>query len=189
MKKHYSVVCSGALLVALTLFVLSSCNNNGGGAGYAEQWTLSGTITLSGTVTDDVKIAVFYLGQNLLIDDTTPVVSNVVNLGTSIGSALAFSLNIDVSGISHVDFDTVDVWVWEDTNANDNFDAVEDESDVGPAAGCSVFSQIGGVAYFSYNESFPGFPKGWMVWNASDDFESITTATLSGAKLENLSPL
>lgn len=187
MKKTYSIIFSGALLLGLVLFVLTSCNNVGG-TGYAEQWTLSGTITLSGTVTDDVKIAVFYLGQDFSIDDTKPLVSNVVNLGTSTGSALAFSLNIDVSGISYTDTDTVDVWVWEDANGNDDFDAGEDESDVEPATGCPVF-RSGSFAYFSYNKSFALFPKGWIVWNASDDFESVSTATLSGAKLQNLLPL
>ena len=183
MKKHCCISCSAALLLGLVLFVLASCNKVGG-TNYAEQWMLSGTITLSGTVTDDVKIAVFFLGQDLSIDDTKPLVSNVVNLGTSTGSALAFSLNIDVRGISYSDTDTVDVWVWEDANGNDDFDTGEDESDVEPAAGCPVFSS-GSFAYFSYNVSFAGFPKGWIVWNASDVFESVSTASLSGAKLKN----
>lgn len=183
MKKKIFLGSSAALLLLLVMFVLASCDIGGGGK-YAEQWTLSGTITLSGTVTNNVKIAVFFLGPDLSIDATKPLVSNVVNLGTATGSAQAFSLDIDVSGISYSETDTVDVWVWEDTNGNDDFDTGEDESYVDPAAGCPVFSSIG-TAYFSYNASFPGFPKGWIVWNASDTFESVSTATLTGATLQD----
>jgi hypothetical protein len=184
--KRFFIRYGTTLLVFLVLFPLVSCDL-GGGTNYTEQWTLSGEITLNGTITHNVKIAVFYLGQDVIIDDTKPLVSNVVDLGTSTVSPIAFSLDIDVSAISYSEMDTVDVWVWEDANANDDFDAGEKESDVEPAAGCPVFYSSG-FAYFSYNQSFVGIPKGWIVWNASDVFESIDTATLSSAKLQNSWP-
>jgi hypothetical protein len=173
-------------MVVLTMIVVSSCNLSGNN--YVEQWTLSGTIELSGTVTDNVKIAVFFLGQDLSLDATKPLVSNVVDLGTTTGSAIPFSLDIDVSGIAYSETDQVDVWVWEDTNGNDAFDTGEDESEVEPATGCPVFSSFG-FAYFTYNETFSLYPKGWIVWSASDDFESVSNATLSGAILQNWVPL
>jgi hypothetical protein len=182
MRKHLVAGCSALFLVFLTFVLCTSCEITGDN--YTEQWTLSGTITLSGTLANDVKMAVFYLGQDLSIDETKPLVSNVVNLGTTTASALPFSLDIDVSGIAYAETDTVDVWVWEDTNGNNAYDAGEAESEVEPAAGCPVFNLMG-LAYFSYNASFPGIPRGWIVWNASDELVSVSTATLTGAVLQN----
>jgi hypothetical protein len=168
--------------VTVALF-FTNCSSPGGGGGPSEEWTLSGdvTITEDDGVSADVKMACFYIHAGGMIpDDLLTCVSNIINLGQDTYIPLAFTLNIDASGISPSETDGIILFVWEDTDGDDQYDDIEDWDILLATAACSVFAEDL-MANFIYFDSSPII--GWYLLNHDLDFVSIDDATLTGADL------
>jgi len=158
---------------------------------YDKEWTLSGEaqFTNSNVGTNNVKFAAFYIdspGGNL-----TPArdcVSNVANLGSSLGIPVIFSLDIDMYAYDPDDGDEVHLYMWEDSGGTkDVYESGEDKSICVPNAGCPVFSSSS-LAVFFFISGNEDYDDGWYL-NAPGGITAVEDATLTGALIINNSSL
>lgn len=178
------------LLLTISVYIiliLAGCPTPGGGGGPTEKWTLSGNVTITEDdgVASDVKLACFFINSGGVIpDDLGAQVSNLINLEQVIGAPIAFTLNIDASGIVVTETDGITLFVWEDTDGDNQYDDVEDGDILEADIGCSVF---GAVACFIYYDTNP--LEGWYLLDTGFNLVSIDNATLTGADIETFSGL
>ena len=100
-------------------------------------------------------------------------------MGQVINIPIAFTLHIDTSGLSISDQDGIMLIVWEDTNANNQFEVTEDYSMLKAKATCSIF---GGGASFVYLDAAPLI--GWFYIDTTITLTTVNQTLLTGAELE-----
>jgi hypothetical protein len=154
---------------------------------------LSGTTTFDGTPPGGttIKLAGFYSKQNQ--SGPRIIVSNVAT-ATDGGE---FSLYIDASDLNPVDYDDIELKMWEDDNNNDLVDPGERDYYTEPApGGCPVFGDEG-YCQFEWHDKksrcISEYDKGWNVekriYNEEEGLsctsESVDTTVLDGARITN----
>jgi hypothetical protein len=168
------------LFSVFLLILLSGCEQI---IFFEKRWELSGDAQLTGfnNIAAAVKLAAFYInekGGNLTAARIR--VSEVRDLG-------AFDLTIDMSSFNPGNGDEVQIYMWEDTNANDAYDNGEDKAICAPDAGCAVFDDSAlAVFFFILNDD--NYDDGWYL-NSPAGIVPVENAALTGALLINNSKL
>jgi hypothetical protein len=175
------------LFIIAAASVLSSCELL---RYYETKWDLEGEAYITGVnnISNDIKLAAFYIdepGGNL-----TParnMVSNVINLGTTVNNHVSFTLSIDMSSFNLEDGDEIGIYMWEDANDDSLFDTGEDKSVCAPGPGCMVFNQTA-LAVFFFVKDNKDMSDGWYL-NTPSGILAVEDAGLTGAELINNSAL
>ncbi len=157
---------------------------------YETEWDLEGEAYITGVnnISNDIKLAAFYIdepGGNLTPD--RDMVSNVIDLGTTVNNHVSFTLNIDMSNFDLEDGDEIRLYMWEDAGTIDMFESGEDKSACAPGAGCMVFNQSA-LAVFFFIKGNEDVSDGWYL-NTPSGILAVEDAGLTGAELINNSAL
>ncbi|HOJ63601.1 MAG TPA: hypothetical protein PLE45_04200 [Spirochaetota bacterium] len=158
-----------------------------------KKWTISGTAKFTTTKTDNIKLAAYYTGDGLIMNTSSKLVSNVVNLGNETTTDAKFSLKIDASSLSPSTGHYIKIVFWRDADNNNKCD-VSSESNYSACPnktnGCPCFGPYDSLAICSYyydegSNSFMGTQKGWNQRTGSSKYTPIDSAKKSGATIES----
>lgn len=150
-----------------------------------ETWTVSGTLTVKGTVSHEVRVAAFYepSGANTIVGQSAVV-----------PAAGTFSLTVDAGALTPADGDEIMLYAYEDSDASGTYTtadvriALESSQDASSNNTCPVFGDTlfaGFVYYGTADTGLFGHAKGWNVDNAMATDVSIESTALTGSLVEN----
>lgn len=170
-------------------------------SGIQKSWSVAGRVTItdtSVTANDRIGLGAYYTRGELRIEDNR-LVSNAVDV-TGGGD---FTLDIDASNLWPADRDVIKLVLWKYVSgdgASSQTDSVKlpslEESEFNisteeydytkPSSGCPVFESAFDCTFVYFEEDgiTNSVKKGWNVDRGSD-YDSVSTATLRGAAIEN----
>jgi len=174
----------------LTVFAFGSCELP---TAYFN-WTITGSASLNGTPTGNVKLAAFYTFDDSYQETVEEpeahdavLVTNVVDLGTS---GANFSLTFSTETLDPTEGHYIYLIMWQDTNSDSVHDQTEDYEYVTAQYGCPVFQDSIFCQYYWADSSnyFMGTEYGWNQSIGLAAYVHVVDAPNNNARIENLFP-